>query len=205
MAGILKFQRAYIQKIGIVIFPALIIFISVINNCAQNIRIEEDINDLGYVCGLIEDGQLTLPSYKFKVSDANGKALSNLRTKGELVIEENVWIRNGFLGIDSDWKTVDRSIKIPVTYDSKEELYVTSAIPKVSVAERKRGILRNRKCLNKITKLIFSFYQNDCDSTSFIFFFPYRTIDKINLPSAEKIYNLGVISGYSCVDGIQRE
>lgn len=205
MVNLLKFQRAYAKKISAVIFPALTVFIFVINNCAQVIRIEEDINDLGYICGLIEDGRLTVPSYKFRVTDKDGNVLRNLRTEGRLVIEEGVWVKNGFLGIDSDWKIVDRSIKIPVTFDFKEDAYVTSAIPKVSVAGRKKGAVRNKKCLNKVTKLYFSFYQNDCDSTSFIFFFPYKTIDKINLPSAENIYNLGVITGYSCVDGIPRD
>lgn len=204
LINIPKTRNKSINLIKPVIFSALIIFISVINNSAQFIRIEAASNDTKgnmSVCGRIENEQLTIPSYKFKVTDKNGITVKNLRGEGELFIEESVWTKNGFFDFDPYWKTVNHNVKIPIVYDSKEEVYISQEIPKIKVAKRKKGGVRLGKCLDKITKLEFSFYQNDCDSTGFIFFFPNRNVDEINLPSAEKIYNLGIITGYSCAAG----
>ena len=164
---------------------------------AQDIRIEEAWNDTDnlLVCGKIESGQLTIPSYKFRVTNKNGAILKTLRTKGELVIEEYVWVKNGFFDMDPYWKPIRHYIDIPVTYDPKTEVYSTEEVSKVVIPRGKK----DRKCLHKVSKLIFSFYLNDCDSTGFIFFFPNRTVDKINLPNSEKVFNLGIIDGYSCV------
>lgn len=190
-------------SIKIAVFSALIIFSSAINNSAQSIEIQEtwdDTESYYSVCGRIENEQLTIPSYKFRVVDKNGTILKNLRTEGELVIEEGIWTGNIFsdiFGMDAFWKTVNHNIKIPVTYNSKEDVYVTQEVPKVNVAKRKKG--GNQKCFDKITKLRFSFYQNDCDSTGFRYFFTNRTVNTLNLPSAEKVYNLGIIEGDSCI------
>ena len=195
--NLLKARIKCIKPIKQVIFPALIIFIFIINYSAQSIRIEEGLNDKSSICGRIKDEQFTLPSYKFRVTDKNGAVLKNLRTEGELVIVEDRWKRNGFFDFDPYWETVYHNIKVPVFYDFKENVYITQKMPNVKIAKRKKRIT---KCLDKITQLRFSFYQNDCDLTDFIFFFPNRTVDKINRPSAQKVYNLGIISGYGCVN-----
>lgn len=202
-----KAQKNYKKLFKAVIFSALIIFISVMNNSAQSIRIEESDNDSMNqysVCGQIENEELTIPSYKFRVTDKNGNRNGNLRAEGKLSIEEYVWTGTGISILDAlgdpYWKRINHDISIPITYNFDEGIYISQKVLKIQVAKgRKRRFKHKSNCLDKITKLHFSFYQNDCDSTSFIFFFPNKTINKINLPSPEKIYNLGVIDGYSCI------
>src|SRR5687767_10765240 len=89
------------------------------------------------ICGNIKDGQLTIPSYRFLVTDKKGQAVDNLRAGGVLNITEGIWVREG--GISGHWRDVNHDLNIPITYDSTDGLYVSREIRKVKIAHRKKG------------------------------------------------------------------
>lgn len=182
------------------IIPVALFIQILLTNVSGQIVIQvptEEIENPYLLCGYIKSGELAIPSYKFKVTDKDGIILKNLRTKGELTIVEYAWTSAGIFDMDPYWKPKYHSIEIPVIYDSKEDIYISQEVPKINVAERKTGsFLSKSKCLDKITKLTFSFYTNDedyrnsKDSFYFIFHFNNTTINKITLPDSQKVINL---------------
>lgn len=157
------------------------------------IRAQE--NNVTSLCGQIENEQLSIPAYKFAVTDKNGKRIGNLQTKGILHIDEYVWTGTGILIFDTIgdayWKRVSHDIAIPVVYDSSEGVYISQEIPKVKLSHRRtHRFSRKRDCWDKVSLLSFDFSDGSLNEASYYFHFPNTTIDKLLLPDAKNIINL---------------
>ncbi len=124
------------------------------------------------ICGYIESGRMTIPSYKFVVVDRDGHKRKNLRGKGELEITEGVWQQNGWLDVDPYYKEVNHNITIPIIYDEKEGVYATQEIPNLKITLRKKGPWFSKsKCWDKVQRLEFEFTDENGDHAVFLFFF----------------------------------
>lgn len=112
-------------------------------------------------CGKVRSGELSVPSYKFVVVDKEGNQIEDLRIRAEVMITEKKWGHN--YG-DWNWEDVDHNIPIPVSFDPKEGVYVSQAIPNVKVAFRKgRG---QANCLDMVKGFYFQFTKGEMTPTT---------------------------------------
>ena len=144
-----------------VIKPAILLSIvflySIINSSAQ-IRIDVPEKDMdNSVCGRIENEKLTIPAYKFRVLDKNGKNVENLRAVGSLEIDRSTWL-GGVFDKDAHWETKSFSINIPIAFDSKDGLYISKEVSNIKIEKRKTDGIFNRNCLDLVKKITFNFY-----------------------------------------------
>jgi hypothetical protein len=136
------------------------------------------------ICGRIENRQLSIPSYTFHVTDENGRPLDKITREGKLVIQEGVWAGD-------HWAIEDHSISVPIIFDEKSKLYVSQAIPQVSISVRRKGLwIFSSRCPDRVMKLEYLFNTGnksngrriDLDMGLFVFHFPNQKITSINLP-----------------------
>lgn len=143
------------------------------------------------VCGKIENEQLSIPSYKFIVTDKNGQVVENFRAAGRLVITEGTWVGSWF---DGYWIEESHNLSIPITYDSKEGVYISQEVPKVKIAQRQKGF-PPKKCWDRVRQLLFLFNSDFQLKTSnknwkvgvFNFELAYKKINELSLPDSSTI------------------
>jgi hypothetical protein len=142
--------------------------------------------DENSICGNIESGQLTIPSYRFDVADQNGDHLPDLTGRGALVIVEGVWRGGAFSG---QWEDNYHAIPIGIAYDSQHQQYVSGELPKVKIERRKKGLAPFKtRCWDRVSRLTFEFGRllqpepKGLRGGQFVFNFPNKTLNEIGLP-----------------------
>src|SRR5262245_46112282 len=111
--------------------------------------------DENSICGAIESGQLTIPSYRFKITDQRGKPVSNLSGQGQLDIVEGVWRGHWYEG---QWDDEHHYVTLRVAYDADRDQYVSEELPKVKLTRRKKGFaMFKTSCWDRVKMLTFSF------------------------------------------------
>jgi hypothetical protein len=111
--------------------------------------------DENSVCGAIASGQLTIPSYRFNITDQRGNHVENLAGRGQLEITEGVWRGHGYEG---QWDEEHHDVAVGVTYDAGRGQYVSEELPRVKVARRKKGLAPFKTtCWDRVRMLRFSF------------------------------------------------
>jgi hypothetical protein len=151
--------------------------------------------DENSVCGAIESGQLTVPSYRLRITDQRGNPVANLTGRGQLLITEGVWRGHWYEGY---WVDENHDVAIGVSYDAGSGHYVSEELPKVMVAQRKKGwTLFKTTCWDRVRTLRFSFARQAPADTpmyggSFVFHFPNKTVDEIGLPDPSVPINIFV-------------
>ncbi len=168
------------------ILLSIVILFSITNNLAQ-IRIEVPEKDVDVsVCGKIENEKLTIPSYKFKILDNNGKSVEKLQAVGTLGLSRSTWL-GGVFDKDAYWETKSFSIDIPIVFDSNEGVYTSQEVSKIKIEKRKIGGVFGRSCLDRVEKMTFDFYLERNLFNYFVYFFPNKKINKVKLPNNQKV------------------
>jgi hypothetical protein len=153
--------------------------------------------DENSICGKVESGQLSLPSYRFAVEDENGIHAANLRAGGALEIVEGVWRGRWFSG---QWEDLHHDIAIRVVYDPEQAQYVSQELPHVRIERRKKGLAPFKtNCWDRVTRLTFTFDRpgpGDAQAVhgrgSFVFNVPNTTVNEIGLPDPALVIKIVV-------------
>lgn len=70
------------------------------NISAQIIISAEEDRKASDICGYIEDEQLNIPSYRFRIINKDGTIIKNLLAKGELSIKKSIYKSAGIFDFD---------------------------------------------------------------------------------------------------------
>jgi hypothetical protein len=159
---------------------------------ATTLALHQDENS---VCGHIESGQLTVPSYRFSITGTDGRPATTLTGGGTLEIVEGVWRGSWFEGY---WDQSHHDMPIPVSFDASQDLYVSDALPRVTIAHRKKGFaLFSANCWDRVTRLTFSFATAPAapdagprEHASFVFTVPNRKVQDVRLPDPAVVIQL---------------
>lgn len=153
--------------------------------CAFNATAQET-----SICGRIETGQLSIPSYKFVVVDEEGRSAQNFIAVGKLQVAEGVW-RGTW--IEGHWADKYHDINITVVFDAKTRMFISQEVPKVTIHRRRKGLFSgSAKCLDRVTRLEFSFRDKVVSEGSFVFHFPNKLISEVSLPDHRSPINVTV-------------
>jgi len=102
-------------------------------------------------CGNVQSDSLSIPSYRFIVVDKNGKQFEDLHAVG--VVEMQTWVWGHSYG-DWNWEDENLAVAVPVSFDRKEGVYVSKAIPKLKI--RDTGS-RKYPCLDRLKRFYIGF------------------------------------------------
>ena len=102
-------------------------------------------------CGKIQSGSLSIPALKFIVVDKNGQQFANLHAVGGVQVRTWVW-RHSYG--DWNWEDESRFLSFPVTYDRKEGVYRSKAIPSLEIKDIGN---REYQCLDRLVRFYVGF------------------------------------------------
>jgi len=143
--------------------------------------------DENSVCGQIQSGELTVPSYRFTLADHQGTPLADFAGEGVLEITEGLWRGGWFEGW---WDEVHHDVSIAVAYDPGLQAYVSRELRELIIVKRKKGPWWFRTdCWDRVRRLTFTFDPPEAPEPSrayaratFVFNVPNGKLAEIGLP-----------------------
>lgn len=142
------------------------------------------INPQTRVCGQIPNGSLSLPAYRFQLLDEEGNKVAGTKAIGEVTISEYKWDHH--YG-DWNWEETSHLTPIPMSFDNKEQVWLSAAIPKIPVVFRKG--LHRPNCWDQIQKIVFNFTSDDGNSSHagvLLLDIKNRKVEQLDFPSGDK-------------------